>query len=129
MHSLHCNGSWQTRKAFPPCELPCEAIGARAQASLHALESGDITLAEFGSKKSAGADPVTAFCTVDYVRAEHATILALNTEAVRIASLPEPERAARTEVLRTKLNRELPGNIVRVVAQSSSPSWSMWQGA
>jgi hypothetical protein len=89
---------------------------------LDSLESGGTSLsgvaAMAGAKPSAW-DRLTDYASRDRIRAEHPAFLALLTEVVRIAELPDHERDEPLAALDAKVRAEPPGSIVRLLMPAS----------
>jgi hypothetical protein len=96
---------------FPRLLLMLRADRACMHELFDALECGDVTLREFGlavnldSQGSALAKLAPHY----YFRVQHPRVLALQTDAVRLAALPERERAGAFAAFDRKIYAEPPG--------------------
>jgi hypothetical protein len=90
---LRMQRALEAEERFPRLLVALRGERAGMHEELQGLEAGEITLAEFAETAEAKKRQGLGFIDRDYVRSHHAEILALHTEAVRIAALQDHERA------------------------------------
>jgi hypothetical protein len=99
----------QEEERFPRLLVGMRGERAGTHQLLDGLETGDVPLSDLAEKPRSWADRLMNYPTRDSVRAEHPKFLELETEMVRIAALPDHERAQPWEALDAELRSQPPG--------------------
>ncbi len=108
----------EEEERFPRLSVAFRGWRAEVHEALAAIESGEISLADFQHRPPTGNDRNLEFLDRDRVLSWHPQILAFQTEAVQLALLPDHERAQPVRALELRLSKHkgavnvsLPGTV------------------
>jgi hypothetical protein len=89
---LQLQRALEEEERFPRLLVALRGERATVHEALEAIESGEMKLADFTRKIPTKKDRRLGFVERDMVRSRHAEILAMQTEAMRLAALPDHQR-------------------------------------